>query len=38
MAGVSEYEGSALGALEECQRCCLEERQVNIYYYIGKAY
>lgn len=32
------YMGSAIGALEECQRSSVKERQPKISYYLGKAY
>lgn len=34
----SGYLGSGIGALEECQRVCLAERQALISYMIGRAY
>lgn len=32
------YLGSAIGALEECQRCMVNERQGKLCYYLGKAF
>ena len=37
-AKLSNYYGSAIGALEECLRSCIKERHGNIYYYLGLAY
>ncbi len=36
--GAKNYIGSALGALEECLRSTVKERQPKVTYFLGKAY
>jgi len=38
LSSVKDFSGSAVGALEECQRGSLEERQANIQFYLGLAH
>lgn len=33
-----KYYGSAIGALEECLRICIQQRHGNVYFYLGQLY